>query len=149
MRKERLVTITEDNRDKGKTFAIREMSAWDIEKWALRALLAIGKTGVDLPPDILDRGAAGLLGVGIPSLFRLDSAEVDILLAQMMACVTIVPDPANNPSFRRSLVGDDDVEELTTILRLRDAVIELHLGFSLAARLSTSIGEPAANDLSQ
>jgi hypothetical protein len=47
----------------------------------------------------------------------------------MLACVQIIPD-ASRPMVRRALV-EDDIEEVTTLLRLREEVLSLHTGFSL------------------
>jgi len=49
----------------------------------------------------------------------------------MMSCIKIVPDP-KIPLLMRPLNGQDDIEEIRTILVLRAEVFNLHSGFSLA-----------------
>lgn len=147
MRKEKDIIISDPaSRDNGRHYRIREMPAMRTEKWVIRALLALGKAGVELPSAAFDQGAMTLLSIGIPAMLRMDYATMDVLLAEMMECVQIVPDPKGNPGFSRGLVGEDDVEEVLTLLRLRDAVLEVHLGFSIAARLSDFRGTPATED---
>jgi hypothetical protein len=58
------------------------------------------------------------------------------LLDEMMQCVTIQPDP-NRPNVTRALL-EDDIEEITTRLTLREAWFDTHLGFSVRARYWTS-----------
>ena len=54
------LTISAEGRDKGKTFLLTEMSAVRAEKWAARAVLALLKSGVELPEDAAQAGLAGI-----------------------------------------------------------------------------------------
>lgn len=146
MRKTKLVTITAENRDKGKTYLLTEMSAAKAEKWAARAFLALASSGVELPDGAAEAGLAGVAASGLAALAGLPWAQAEPLLDEMMQCVTIQPDPLKNPAFFRALV-EDDIEEVSTRLLLRKELLELHLGFSLAAALSTSKA-PAATKAS-
>ena len=56
------------------------------------------------------------------------------LMDEMFRCIEICPDPSK-PGVVRSLI-DDDIEEMSTILRLRMEVFQLHVDFSIAAVLS-------------
>lgn len=47
-RKTKLVTIAAEGRDKGKCFLIREMPAMQSEKWAIRAILALGRADAEV-----------------------------------------------------------------------------------------------------
>lgn len=143
-RREQDVTVTagtkETNRDYGKTFFLREMSAVDAEEWAGRMLLALTRAGVDVPAELMGGGMAAaaaakqliaqLLVNGIGSL---DYEEIKPLLQQMMDCVQIREDKA-----LRTLTSDD-IEEVATRIFLRGEVLELHMGFSLDA------GKPASS----
>lgn len=143
MRKEVVVTITAEGRDKGKVFVIREKSAVQTEKWATRALLALSRSGVDIG-DAADAGIRGIMALGIKALFGMSFTDAEPLLDEMMECVSWRVDP-KRPDVTRPLMVDDDIEEVATLLRLRSEVVELHTGFSIAGLLSTSTSEtPAA-----
>lgn len=155
-RKTKAVQITAEGRDKGKTFWITEMGAVPAEKWAQRALLAFAKSGRnEVPEDIAAGGAAGLIAIGLRALTSMDFEDAEPLLDEMLGCVLFVPDPSkidqlNKQPITRPVIWDGDaadVEEVKTLLRLRDDVMELHLGFSIAAFLST-LGEKAKAALS-
>lgn len=128
MRKELDVKIDDEGRDKGKTYRLREMSAAQAEEWATRALLAMGRSGVEIPDDVRGAGLAGVAVMGLQSIMRADFADVKPLLDEMMACVSFKPDP-RNPGFTRELL-EDDIEEVATRLKLRKEVFRLHVDFS-------------------
>jgi hypothetical protein len=127
------VVIDAEGRDKGKAFLLTEMSASQAERWAARALLAIARNGVDIPEGIASAGLAGVAAVGLRALGGMAFDDAEPLLADMMACVQAIPDPAR-PSVVRFLI-EADIEEVATRLRLRMEVFELHLGFSVAGSL--------------
>ena len=133
-RKTKTIVVSADNRDKGKTFFVTEMPAMSAEKWATRALSAMARSGIELPAEVMNAGIAGIVVIGAKALLSVDFVEAEPLLDEMMACVQFVPDPSKPDVLRR--VHDDDIEEVSTILLLRNEVIELHLGFSIAAGLS-------------
>ena len=140
MRRTKTVTITAQNRDHGKNFLLTEMPAARAEKWAARAFLALAKSGVELPDSTTTNGMAGFATVGFEAIGKLDWADAEPLLDEMMTCVQIVP----SPNIVRALVpGADDIEEVSTLFTLRKELLELHLGFSLAASPSTSESEAA------
>lgn len=135
-RKTDIVTIPLEGRDKGKVFLITEMGAVQGERWATRALLAIGRSGLEIPDDLRGAGMAAIAIYGVRALTRLDYADAQPLLDEMMRCVRFVPDP-RHANFSREMVmtesGEgDDIEEVATLLYLRSKVFELHTGFSLA-----------------
>lgn len=144
-RKTKIVTISAEGRDKGKNFFIVEMDPRKGEKWATRALLAIGKGGrVEVSEDLNEllghAGMAGLAALGIQAITAMDFADAEPLLDEMMDCVTIIPaleniDQTTRLPFTRNLI-DGDIEEVGTILTLRSEIMDLHLGFSVAAFLS-------------
>lgn len=140
------VTITAPGRDLQKVFKITEMGAIPAEKWAQRAFLAIARSGIDVPAEAFTSGVAGIVGIGmaygIRAIAGLTFADAEPLLDEMMTCVQIIRDP-RHPEMAFKLLPDD-IEEVATILLLRDEVIKLHTGFSVGAVLSR-IGAAIAN----
>ena len=129
MRKEVDIDVETEGRDKGKRFHLTEMPAPQAEKWAIRAGLALSHAGVQMPPGMT--GWAALAFGALQALNSVAYEELAPLLDEMMSCVKIVPDP-KIPLLMRPLNGQDDIEEIRTILVLRAEVFNLHLGFSLA-----------------
>lgn len=144
-RKTKVVTIKAEGRDLGKSFLIVEKSAYDAEKWATRAMLALSRAGAEVTEEAFAAGALGLVLVGLDALRKLPFEAAEPLLDEMMACVHFVPDPAKvdamsgRPVTRPLMAPDDfndgDIEEIATILQLREEALSLHLGFSLADAL--------------
>lgn len=122
------VRIDAEGRDKGKAFLLTEMPATRAEKWAIKALLAISRSGADLPDGFDSLGMAGLARVGIGALLKLPFEDAEPLLDEMFACVQAIPDPTN-ASVIRSLI-EDDIEEVSTRIKLRFELLKLHTGFS-------------------
>jgi hypothetical protein len=134
-RKEATFTAT-DGRDKGRRYKITEMGARQSEEWAGRAIFTLMNCGVDIPDDMLSKGLAGLAAIGIKALSKVPFDAAKPLFDEMMACVEFMPDP-KNASVVRPLI-DDDTEEVSTRLKLRKAVLDLHLDFFIAAGQSVS-----------
>lgn len=137
MRKTKIVTITDEGRDKGKTFFLTEMPASRLEEWATRALIAIFSGNV--PADVLQisktSNAAALVSTGLTrALQGLSWDAVQPLYRELLSCVAFVPDresktnPANYIPLTPGNV-DNFVEEAPTLYKLRLEVLELHLGF--------------------
>lgn len=141
-RKTQTVTITAEGRDKGKMFVLHEMPATQAEKWAARALLALGASGVEIPDGIGGQGLAGVAAIGIRAFAGLPWHLAEPLLDEMFRCVAFVPNPAQPGIVRGTSPGavgpmvEDDIEEVATRVRLREEVISLHLGFSISAYIS-------------
>lgn len=136
MRKNILIKIEAEGRDKGKVFLLREMPAVQAEKWAARAFLAMARSDVDIPADVAGTGMAGIAIVGLKALGGVTFELAEPLMDEMMACVAIVPDPGR-PEVTRALIVDD-FEEVRTILQLRKELLTLHTGFSIPAFNPTS-----------
>lgn len=132
MRRTAEVVIEADGRDTGKKFLITEMPATQAEKWAIRLLLALAKSGADVPPEVLQLGMAGVAMMGIHGLAGLPYSEAEPLLDEMFKCVKIVM-PAMPDG--RTLV-ENDIEEVATRIQLRGEVLALHVNFPLADLLS-------------
>lgn len=125
-----------ENRDSGKAFLLTEMPASEGERWGIRALLALARAGIEIPPELDNSGMAGVHQMGGLRLGgALHAEDVEPLMDDMMGCVQRIPD-ASKPDIVRALV-EDDIEEVSTRLRLRGEVMQLHLGFSIAGVLSS------------
>jgi hypothetical protein len=140
-RRTKELTIAPDNpanRDHGKHFLLTEMPAVQGEKWARRALLALVKGGgAEINEEIAAMGFAGFAYVGINALGRLDDADLEPLLDEMMQCITYYPG-GDKRITRKFVPGKDDcdIEEISTLLLLRKEILELHVNFSLGSVLS-------------
>ena len=88
-RKTETITIDSDNRDNGKTFVITEMGAEQAERWAIRALLAFGKSGAE---NGAMASISSLLDGDKDEIFkafmRLDFATIEPLLSEMLDCIS-------------------------------------------------------------
>ena len=145
-RRTKRVTATE-GRDRGKIFTLKEMPADQGEAWAIRCLLALSRGGIDLPPGMFEKGFSSLAGVlpyilviGLKSLHGAQWIEFVPLLDEMMACVRYQP-PGTAPEQELFFGENSQIEEIATRIKLRQEVLELHLGFSMADTLSSS-GDP-------
>jgi len=133
MARKELTFTAETGRDKGKQFFITEMPASKAESWAIKAILAVGNAGVDIPDDLASHGMSGLLAVGYMNLLKIPYEMAEPLLNEMMSCVQFIP----SPSIKRYLI-EDDIEEVSTRLAIRKAIWNLHVDFFLGENGSTS-----------
>lgn len=143
-----VITTPADSRDLGKQFVLTEMPAFRAEKWAARAVLALARSGVEVPENLEGMGMMGVALLGVRAFASSDYEDVAPLLDEMMTCVQVQADPGQ--PFLRTLV-DDDVEELTTMLQLRREVMELHVNFTeigawLKSRAPAAPTPPASSD---
>ncbi len=136
--------VTDENRDYDKVFVITEMSAFRAEAWALRVLMALLKGNVELPEGFERMGMAGIAQIGFKLLAGLKYEIAEPLLAEMLSCVQYMPDK-NKPMIVRPIMeAANDIEEITTILKLRAEVFKLHTGFLKAVAPSLFQGKAAA-----
>jgi len=155
----KVVTITAAGRDKGKTFVITEMHAVQGVKFAMRALLALSRGGIEVPPGMFEQGWIGLAAimpyvivVGLKSLHGAQWVEVEPLVDELSACIKFQPPgTGTNPDLRQELFPDPNAqfEEPATYFHLLREVASLHLGFSLADALSTSEQTPSPTEPGQ
>lgn len=131
MRKTRKLTIEgnpEENRDAGKVFLITEVSAVQAEEWGLRALMALGTSGIVVPQEVADAGVIGVVMIGYQAFMGASPAEVLPLWREMLpACVSQWVSSEVSHPWNPTLV-----EETSTLLKLRQNILELHTGFTLA-----------------
>lgn len=147
-RKELRVTITAEGRDKGKVFVLSEMPADQAERWFLRLVLALANAGAKVPEEVLFAGAAGFaemlptlrnsLVVGMRALQGLDYQSVRPLLDEMVPFIKWQPPGVGMPVQDIFPGVNAQIEEVSTWIRLRFELIQLHVGFSLAAAVSTT-----------
>ena len=124
------------------------MPASKAEKWATRALLAMGRAGVEVPSGVEQMGFAGIAVLGLKSLLSMNWTDAEPLMEEMFSCIRIQPDPGRG-DIVRALV-EEDIEEIQTRARLRAEVIDLHAGFSFAGKLFdlTPTAPPASKNTS-
>lgn len=122
MRKEKEIKI-EEGRDAGKVFKITEMPAFQMDRWATRALIALGKS---------KRG--GIISLGSMSLQDIFSALADVdyettepLLQELLECCAFVKD-GQSIVLTKDMV-DGIVEDWTTLFKLRMEALALCVGF--------------------
>lgn len=137
-------TVIDENRDRGKVFLLTEMPSSKAEAWAMRALVALMGSGVDVPEGFQNLGMAGMAELGLKALSGLKWEIVEPLLSEMWDCVQIIPDPKRQ-NIVRALI-EEDVEELTTRVKLRAEVWKLHTGFLKDAAPLVSEESPAASE---
>jgi len=140
MRKTEIFVVPKEagNRDSGKRFLITEMPAMKAERWAMRALLAISRSGVDIGVH-KNAGFAGIAIAGLKALENLNFEEARPLLDEMLECVQVMPDPKNPEVVRPLMLNEmegDDFEEVATILKIRERIFMLHAAFFLKEKQS-------------
>ncbi len=136
MRKTKVITIETDNRDKGKSFLIKEMSAHKAEQWSAEALVAIFSGNV--PADILQvsqTSNTAALATAMEYLLKgLSWKAIKPLYNSLLSCVSFIPEKENkaNPVNVIPLTEtniENFIEEVPTLLKLRLAALEINLGF--------------------
>ena len=135
-------TVKDEGRDSGKVFVLTEMPASKAESWAMRALLALMASGVEVPEGFDRMGMAAMAEIGIRALSGLKWETAEPLLAEMWECVQVMPNPTKPHVVRRLI--EEDIEEIATRVKLRAEVWKLHTGFLKAVAPSISGGSPAA-----
>jgi hypothetical protein len=110
----------------------------------MRALFALMNGNIDLPDNFAVLGMAGMAQMGLKALGSLKWEVAAPLLAEMLECVEYYPDPKNKKTRLRSDLWASQVEEVSTRLKLRLEVFQLHVGFLQAAVQSASENITAA-----
>lgn len=118
-------------RDNGKTFLLTEMPADQAERWFVRLLLGSKLGGVELPANWREAPASVVASLGADLLSSVSYAVAEPLLAEMMGCVQYVTGTPNVPPQAILNGNASQIEEITTRVRLRFKLFELHTGFSL------------------
>lgn len=137
-RKTLTVVVSDDNRDKGKTFILTEMPADQAERWAIRAFLAMSQNGAQIPDGAFEAGVAALATVGLRLLASLPEHAALPLLDEMFECVRYQPAHAKVEPLAILPGASSQIEEVKTRLMLRMKLMELHTGFSMPAAGQTT-----------
>jgi hypothetical protein len=117
----------EAGRDRGKVFVIREMPAYDLEWFAIRAFQALGSSGINVPQEIADMGAVGFCLVAFQAFMGSTAEQIKPLRDEMMKCVFLRSSADAMIPFDPQLVF-----EIDTIRKIREAWLKLHTGFTVA-----------------
>jgi hypothetical protein len=135
------VVIEREGRDQGKVFWITEMPATQAEYWAGRLLTMLAAGNTDVPPGFFSLGFEGCaMWIAVHGIGGINWATCKPLLDEMMACVTYQPSATHNLT---RVLADGDIEEVATLLALREAWFDTHLGFSVRDRYWNSTTEPS------
>lgn len=145
------VTVPFEGRDHGKTYRIQEMSAYDAEWWAARAVVALKGTSAQIPENM---APLGMIAVAIRGMNSFLAADVDMdkvkpLFDEMMTCITIVPDmramsPVDGKPLGRAMFSDNDIEEVATRIWLRSEVLRVHTNFSVVDAVLSWVAQTKA-----
>ena len=144
-------TITiEAGRDAGKTFEISEMPVSRLEKWAVRALVAL--LGQAVPPDVAalarKSGAVALAGLGreglATALADLDWSKVEPLYDELLGQIAVVTDQGVRVPLKTGNI-DLHIRDVGTMFRLRYEAVAVNFDFfpaapALNSRLTSAVG---------
>lgn len=125
--KEITVSVPHEGADKGKTFVITRMSAIKADRWGRHCLQAAAAGGADIPGAASGTGLAGVAAAGISIFAAMPPDRMDELIAELLTCVRVQPDP-NNAAVRRPL-HESDIEEIPTVGWLQAEAFKLHVDF--------------------
>lgn len=128
--------VAVDARDKDKVFVLTEPPAVQSEALALRLFLAAARSGVQIPDSVKDMGLVGLAIYGIELMGKVPYEDAKAAADFLMSCVKI-----NEGKLVRDL-GDDDIEEVATRLKLKREVLQLITGFTFDVSRLTSAPRP-------
>lgn len=138
-RKERIVEI--QDREQLLTFKVKEMPATQLERWMIRAVLAIADSGANLS-DSSDIGAAGnyIAENGMAALAGLDYEKAEPLLNELLGCCSRVVERVEERCTPQTV--DAYIEDVKTLFKLRLEALKLNLGFFVPGG-ETFSGSPA------
>ena len=80
------------------------------------------------------------MAIGYMNLLKIPFESAKPLLDEMMTCVQIMP----SSNVKRKLI-EEDIEEVSTRLKLRKEIWDLHISFFLEEKQSTSESNPQVN----
>jgi len=129
---EELAAGKQPNRDAGKKYLLTEMPATQAEKWAMRTLMAMASSGIQVPKEAMQAGMKGVARMGIQAMGGMRWELAEPLMDEMFECVSI---PLKAGSLLSRPLVEEDIEEVSTRLKLRLELLELHLGFTIADKI--------------
>ena len=116
--------VIEKGRDSGKEFLITEMSAAKIDNWAMRVLLALAGSNIDV--GAASDGMLGMAKVALSALGKIPPDTAIPLLDELLECVQIVPKGGSPRELNLDL---NDIEDFTNLFFLRKEVFQMHTDF--------------------
>lgn len=116
--------VIEKGRDGGKEFLITEMSAAKIDNWAMRVLLALAGSNIDV--GAASDGMLGMAKVALSALGKVPPETAIPLLDELLECVQIVPKGGSPRELNLDL---NDIEDFTNLFFLRKEVFQMHTDF--------------------
>jgi hypothetical protein len=127
----RTIVIQDKNRDKGKTFIITAMSAYDTEIISLKIFFLLMNTGVKLPDGVEEMGFSEIASLGLDAFSKLEFEKTRPILEEMWdKCLMFKP---SEGAPERPLTYDQsDIQEVKTRIKLRMEIIKLHKDFYTA-----------------
>ena len=133
-------TVNSPGRDLGKRFHLEEQPIMAIEEWCRRGMAVLLRSGVEIPPGILDQGPSGFVALGVGTLLsglgKAPTEEVSWLFQAMLKSVTGYQEREGAPVMTNMEIILGQIEELRTMVELREQIASVHLGWSLADHLS-------------
>lgn len=120
----------ESGRDAGKKFVITEKSALESEKFFVKLLLSVGKN-TNLGEVIANQGSLTALANKEAILEILLSLDFDVaqeLMDDMMTCIQFKYVTKGIPETRPLV--KEDIQDISTLMKLREEVINLHINFT-------------------
>ena len=125
--------VIDKGRDKGVKFLITEMPVAKADRWATRLILALAGGGVEVPNPQL--GMLAIVNVAMSAFKNIPEERLLPLMDELLDCVQIIPE-GGQP--RKLNLEFNDIQDLTTLFKLRKEVLELHFDFLKAALTPTS-----------
>ena len=122
MLKEKEIKI-ETGRDAGKVFKVTEMPAFQMDRWATRALLVLGKAKKGGILTISSMSIEDLLS----SLSGVNYDEAEPLLQELLECCSFVKN-GQSIVLKKDVI-DGIIEDWTTLFKLRMEALTLCIGF--------------------
>lgn len=133
MRKENIITL--NDRGNNLTFKVKEMSAMQLERWIVRALLLLAGTGlfegVKSQNDMgtmIQRAGAEFGTKGLSMLGAVDIEKAEPLLNDLLACCWYRNDKGGEFQLTPETV-DGIIEDVRTLFELRKAALQVNFDF--------------------
>lgn len=134
MRKEITVAIADNGNEL--RFRIKQMPATKQERWIMRALLLVARSGIGGMINVPDGKKLGELKMTqdlkfedmLKALGQLNYEDVEPLMEELLNCCTRISDSGAEQVCTGNTI-DGYVSDLKTLLKLRQEVLKLHFSF--------------------
>lgn len=134
MRKEITVAIADNGNEL--RFRIKQMPATKQERWIMRALLLVARSGIGGMINVPDGKKLGELKMTqdikfedmLKALGQLNYEDVEPLMEELLNCCTRISDSGAEQVCTGNTI-DGYVGDLKTLLKLRQEVLKLHFSF--------------------